>query len=624
MLDVRAELQTAVAAILAEWQILDAVEPIVEPSAQPEFGDFSTPSPLRAARVRRMSPMAIAAEMREKLDAASLPFVAEWTTSPPGYVNCRLNDSIWVPSVLDAALALDPAVPLPQGADGSPAGRVLVEHTATNPNKAAHVGHLRNACVGDTVVRILRRLGHEVEVQNYIDDTGVQVADVAVGLRHLGIVQEASEAFDQYCSRVYVAIGRRYQEDPALLELRRQTLHDIEAGQNDTARFVKTLAGRIVDCHLSTMGRFDIGYDLLAWESDILTLGFWRQAFELLRESGAVVHVTDGKLAGCWVMPGDGEDADEDDAKVLVKSDGVATYTAKDIAYQLWKFGLLGRDFAYRHWRDDEGAPATTTSSAGTLDSSLFGRASRVINVIDARQAYPQGVVKRGLSKLGHGREAAESIHLGYALVALSAAAAGELGVSIDDGRNMYAFSGRQGIEVRADTLLDRAVARVAAKAADSAVAQQLAAGAVRYYLQKFTLNQIITFDFDAALQVNGDSGVYLMYTHARAAGILRKVDEVAFRAAPALEPVERALLRRIDGYRHALTAAAAELSPSTLCAEILSLASVFNDFYEHTPPVAKEPDEQRRAFRRRLVAAAKATLGDGLRTLGMAAPEHV
>ena len=626
MLDVRTELVRALRSALAEAGAGEQVEADVDRSARPEFGDFSTPAALRAARVLRRSPLEIAEGLRKRLAAMSLDFVAEWTVSPPGYVNCRLDDRVWSRAVLDQALGLDvgaPLIPLDQPA---PEGRTLVEHTATNPNKAAHVGHLRNACIGDSVVRILRRLGHEVEVQNYIDDTGVQVADVTVGLRHLGIEQQPGEPFDHYCSRVYVEVGRRYETDQRLLELRRQVLREVEAGEGETARFVKELASRVVDRHLETMRRFDIGYDLLTWESDIIAFGFWKQAFDLLRASGAIVFVTEGRHAGCWVMPSDAEDADDDDAKVLVKSDGVATYTAKDIAYQLWKFGLLGRDFRYRRWHpEDPGSPATTTTGVGTLPADRFGRASRVINVIDARQAYPQQVVKRGLARTGHQREAERSIHLAYEVVALSPSAAQALGVAVEGGKNVYAFSGRRGVEVRADDLLDKALERVAGKAADQKTASALAAGAIRYYLEKFTLSQIIAFDFEDALRVTGDTGIYLMYSHARAAGILRKVAEApGALEVPGLEGAERGLLHALDGYRHALAEAGAALSPATLCTYAFELASALTDFYEHTDAIVRERDPARRGFRRRLVAATRATLADCLWCLGMPAPERV
>ena len=261
-------------------------EVVVERSARPEFGDWSSPAPLGLAKVLRRAPAAIAAELADLLAVAEVPRVRAWTVTPPGYINAHLDDRIWAEAVLAASADLEATgvVDLPTEA-AKAAGKTLVEHTATNPNKAAHIGHLRNACIGDTVARVLRRTGHMVEVNNYIDDTGVQVADVVVGIRELGIEPVPGEPFDQYCSRVYIAVSARYETHPDLLERRRAVLHEVEEGGNETAVFVKDVARRIVNAHLSTMRRFDIAYDLLTWKSDIIGLGFWRQAFELLRES---------------------------------------------------------------------------------------------------------------------------------------------------------------------------------------------------------------------------------------------------------------------------------------------------------------------------------------------------
>jgi arginyl-tRNA synthetase len=641
MPDVQAAIARAVRAALDGMGAGPELEAVVEPSARPEFGDWSTPAPLRAARVLRRAPLQIAEELRQRLAATAVEHVADWTVSAPGYVNARLDDATWAPAVIAEALALDVgrAVALPGGAVPEP-GKTLVEHTNINTNKAAHVGHLRNACLGDAVARMLRRTGHVVEVNNYIDDTGVQVADVIVGLRELGMEPQQHEPYDQFCSRVYVEVMRRYEQDPSLVDRRRETLRHIEARDNQVAVYAKELAHRIVQAHLDTMARFDIGYDLLTWESDILELGFWRKAFAMLRERGVIVHVEAGRNAGCWVMPWEaGEEAaasdqsgeaDEESAKILVKSDGVATYTAKDIAYQLWKFGLLELDFHYRRWdpaRDD--TPATTTSdrAAADLDDRGYGRATRVVNVIDARQAYPQQVVRQAVHRLGFDAQAERSIHLAYEVVALSAKAARELGLEVEEGRAMVALSGRRGIEVRADDLLDQAIARVRDKAQSDQAARSLAAGAVRYYLQKFGLTQIIAFDFEEALRTTGDTGVYLQYAHARAAGILRKVPAAGDDAAPVpgpLDATERALLLRLDAYRTALAEAAAALSPPLLCTYAFALASALSDFYEHTPPIVREQDEAVRRFRRSLVAATRATLADALHTLGIAAPDSI
>ncbi|HEX6537722.1 MAG TPA: arginine--tRNA ligase [Candidatus Dormibacteraeota bacterium] len=629
--DVRSVLLDALRIALNGIGVDSSVAVVLEPSARPEFGDWSTPAALSSARVLRRSPMEIAGQLRDALERQPLDLVAGWTVSPPGYVNAQLNDSVWARQVIGAALRLDAARPLELPAGyAAVRGKTLVEHTATNPNKAAHIGHLRNACIGDTVARVLRRSGHQVEVDNYIDDTGVQVADVVVGIRELGFEAGPDEAFDEFCSRVYVEVSRRYEEDPSLVQLRNGVLHEIEQGGNDTARYVKELARRIVDAHLATMGRFDIAYDLLTWESDILGLGFLEQALALLRETGAIVFVATGKFAGCWVMPPDGDEpaTDDDETKVLVKSDGIATYTAKDIAYQLWKFGLLGRDFHYRRWHaEDPAGPVTTAAHPPDDLPAHFGKARRVVNVIDARQAYPQQVVQRALARLGHREEAERSLHLAYEVVALTPAAASVLGVPVEPGREMVAMSGRRGIEVRADALLDRTIERVRGKARDEHTARLLAAGAVRYYLLKFSLTQIIAFDFDEALRTTGDTGVYLQYAHARASGILRKVPDDGADAPvipPALDPSERALLHRIDGHARALAETAVSLSPSVLTAYAFALASALSDFYEHTPPIVREQDATVRVFRRALVAATRARLADTLHTLGMAAPDQV
>ena len=619
-------LTDAVREALAATGIDSGFEVVVERSARPEFGDWSTPAPLGLARVLRRAPMAIAAELCAQLETARAPRVREWTVTPPGYVNAHLDVPVWADAVLTSATALEQRGVVDLPPEAAFTGKTLVEHTATNPNKAAHIGHLRNACIGDTVARVLRRTGHRVEVNNYIDDTGVQVADVVVGIRDLGIEQRPDEPFDQYCSRVYVDVSARYETDPDLALRRHEVLRLVEEGDNDTARFVKDLAHRIVDAHLATMHRFDIVYDLLTWESDIIGLGFWRQAFELLRESGAIVLSESGKLSGCWVMPSEDDESGDDETKVLVKSDGIATYTAKDIAYQLWKFGLLGRDFHYKPWPGEPSLTTTATLPQPADSTADFGRAQRVINVIDARQAYPQRIVQRALRRLHHEREADNSIHLSYEVVALTPAAATELGVDIDEGRETVALSGRRGIEVRADDLLDRAVARLSANARSAESAQAVAAGAVRYYLLKFSLNQIIAFDFDEALRVTGDTGVYLQYAHARAAGVLRKVaDDGQPVVAPAtLHAAERELLHSIEAYPRALLDTAAALSPSVLTAYAFALASAFSDFYEHTPPIVREEDPATRRFRRALVGATRATLADALHTLGMAAPDEV
>ena len=619
MPDLQTYFARAIEAAIRELGVPDPPEVVVEPSAVSDAGDYSSPVAFRLARELRRSPREIAQELAAGVSRRPPAHTREITVTGGGYLNLRIDFSSYAPQVIAEALR-DPMLLEPDPLAGV---KVVVEHTATNPNKAAHLGHLRNACIGDTVARVLRARGHQVEVQNYIDDTGVQVADVLVGIRHLGLTPAPGEPYDRFCSRAYVEVCRRYEADQELVELRRQTLRAIEARDGEIATAAKELTSRIVECHLQTMARAGVGYDLLTWESDIIELGFLRHALDMLLERGVMRKVEQGRLAGCWVLPldegSDDDDPEQGDAKVLLKSDGIATYTAKDIAYHLWKFGVLGLDFHYRSWAD--GGPATSTADPqlATLDPARFGRAGEVVNVIDQRQSAPQRVVKEALRRLGFVSQAEDLLHLAYEVVALSPAAAGALGVDVSEGKSMYALSGRQGIEIGADALLDEAQRQVQAKAKDEATAAALAASAVRYYLLRFGLNSIITFDFGEALRTTGDSGLYLQYAHARACGVLQRVEPLPVpETAPELSVEERELVKLLASFPRAVAEAAESLSPSSLAGYTYRLATAFSDLYEHTERLYRVDDHAVRGLRRALIDATRATMANALTLLGL------
>ena len=619
MPDLQDEFARALAQAAAELGVGEVADPGVEPSAVPEAGDYSSALSFRLAASLRRPPREIAAELVSRISRRSLPHFGEVTVSGAGYVNLRLDFASLTPRVIEQALGWGEVVSLDPGAGA----KVVVEHTATNPNKAAHVGHLRNACIGDTVARLLRARGHQVEVQNYIDDTGVQVADVLVGIRHLGLTPEAGEPFDRFCSRAYVEVCRRYESQPELTELRAQTLRQIESQDGEVAAAAKELAGKIVDAHLRTMARAGVSYNLLTWESDIIALGFLGHALTWMREAEVIREPDQGPFRGCWVLPLEeseaGVELGEGEAKVLVKSDGIATYTGKDIAYHLWKFGVLGLDFSYRLWSPH--GPATTTAQPelAQLPAQGFGHAAQVVNVIDQRQSAPQRVVREALRRLGFTEQAEALRHLAYEVVALSPTAAAALGVDTSEGRAMYALSGRQGVDVGADDLLDEAERQVRSKARDQTTASRLAASAVRYYLLRFGLNSIINFDFGEALRTSGDTGVYLQYSHARACGILAKVAALPVPAhSPDLSPAERNLVKLLERFPRMVAEAADTLSPSTLAAYTFSLATAFNDFYEHSDRLYRLEDQALRGLRRGLVDATRATLARSLELLGL------
>ncbi|HYU44284.1 MAG TPA: arginine--tRNA ligase, partial [Vicinamibacteria bacterium] len=396
-----------------------------------ELGDLALTAPFDLAKTLRRKPREIAERLAAELSRA--PGVRRAEVAGGGYVNVFLDRAPFARDVCDWVADPVPAAPLP--------GHVIVEHTSINPNKAAHIGHLRNAILGDTFVSILRHRGRDVGVQNYIDDTGVQVADVVVGFRHVDgktydqVAELAAGArFDYYCWDLYAQVGDFYAADPARKKLQAETLHAIEEGGNETARLAELVAARIVECHLATMERLGIRYDLLAHERDILRLHFWDRAFELLEKAQAIRLETEGKNAGCWVLAMSSEEApsapegrrSSDEDKIIVRSNGTVTYTGKDIAYQLWKMGHLDRDFRYRRQKryDDGHVLWTTTSGEGEDGSPPFGHAREVYNVIDVGQSYPQRVVKAGVAAVGHEDGAAGSHHLAYEKVTLSPATA--------------------------------------------------------------------------------------------------------------------------------------------------------------------------------------------------------
>jgi len=555
-------------------------------------------------------------------------------------------------------------------------GKVIVEHTSINPNKAAHIGHVRNAVLGDTMARVLRHAGHAVQVQNYIDNTGVQVADVVIGfldmerLTPVSVKMAAMEPrFDYYCWDLYAKATLFFAEDKArAAELRGRTLKAIEEDRGEEAEVAQVVADAIVTLHLKTMARLGIFYELLARESEILHLKFWDAAFEKLKSSGAIQLATTGKMAGCWIMPwketsshaegtknaestenNEGEENTQD--KIIVRSNGTVTYVGKDIAYQLWKFGLLGKDFHYRKWPNvPEGETVwATTSGKNEPDAPHFGEPATIVyNVIDARQSYLQDVVAEGLRRLGHAKAAEQSIHLSYEIVALTPRCAAEMGYELtpEEAKKPYVeVSGRKGFGVKADDLLDKLEAATLAEvqqrhaqmpeAEQHQTAQAIAVGALRFFLLKFTRNAIIAFDFKDALSFEGETGPYCQYAVVRIRGIRRKgLEAGATNVAVTTETAATLftgpegnglweLLLTVGSLDQAINAAIGAREPAFVAKYAFQLAQSFNNFY-HKHHILNEPDPPKRAFLLRLTELVEARLVETLGLLGIGAPEKM
>ncbi|MGH9674928.1 MAG: arginine--tRNA ligase, partial [Bryobacteraceae bacterium] len=537
--------------------------------------------------------------------------------------------------------------------------KIIVEHTNINPNKAAHIGHLRNAALGDTFVRMLRTTGRTVEVQNYIDNTGVQVADVVAGFHWLEkkTPQEvaglaAAPRFDYYCWDLYARISAWYEDHKEALDWRRETLHAIESGEGGLARVGHIVADATMRAHLATMGRLGITYDVLPRESEILHLKFWAKAFELLKERKGIYLETEGKNKGCWVMPASAfsDGGGEEDSKVIVRSNGTVTYVGKDIAYQLWKFGLLGKDFHYRPLeRRDSHTVWVSSAEPGGEPAPAFGRGSMVYNVIDSRQSYLQDVVAAGLRALSFHEQAEQSHHFSYEMVALSPRTCAELGIALseeDSQRPYVEVSGRKGLGVKADDLIDKLIEK-AREEVDSRhaeapeperqrVAEAIAVGALRYFMLKFTRNTVIAFDLQEALSFEGETGPYVQYAAVRSRSILRKLIERGetlpdFSAALDREAMARQLAAEdfwqlvlgISKMDSALERAIASGEPAHVAKYAFQLAQSFNAFY-HDYPVLHESDPEKRAFLLWLTGYFRAQLDRTLAVLGIPSPEYM
>lgn len=646
---------------------LDLQGIVIEQPPRVDLGEYALPLAFELAKKLRKAPRKIAEEIVAGI--GEIDGFEKFAVAGAGYINAYLNRG---PMATAITIYEKPQSKVPDG-------KVLVEHSSINPNKAAHVGHLRNAILGDTFVRLLRFSGRRVDVQNYIDNTGVQVADVVVGFLHIQkksrqeIEQLAREPrFDYYCWDLYARVSQWYQEDKANLQLRLQTLHDIEQGGNEVSAIAEIISVAVLRRHLETMERLDIEYDFLPRESEILALHFWDAAFEKLKAGGVLFFENEGKNKGCWVMrrggtaqsnesseadPGDGSaDAiSEEDQKVIVRSNGTVGYVGKDIAYHMWKFGLLGRDFEYRKfYRYPNGhecwISSTPYDTEAAKDHPHFGDVAENYNVIDVRQAEAQHTVIEALRELGHGEAASLLTHFSYGMVVLTPRCAAELGYELTEeekSRSWVAVSGRKGFGVKADDLLDKLIASAKTEVDSrhpelsdderSTIATQIAVGALRYFMLKFTKQSVIAFDFKEALSFEGETGPYAQYAAVRATNIFRKAgiepetleeDVASYVSTGEFDKYLNgsdtddlwALWLAASKTSYIVDQAIATTEPAYLAKHAFQLAQLFNVFY-HRYPVLAELDEERKKFLLATVFVVCRELTRVLSVMGIAVP---
>ena len=666
------KLEERLRAVLRELYQIEAGTVVIEQPPEIRFGEYALPLAFELARKLRKAPRKIAEEVIAALGAVE--GFAGFEVAGAGYINGRLNRG-----AAAGAIAAD-------GAIGAATEQVhaLVEHTSINPNKAAHVGHLRNAILGDTFVRLLRAAGQQVDVQNYIDNTGVQVADIVVGLMHLeGLslsdvkalmarLAESGERIDYYCWDLYARVSQWYEADETEKQARRKvrldTLHEIEHGGNDASAIGELISTAVLRRHLETMLRLGIEYDFLPRESEILRLKFWDLAFEQMKAKGVLYFETEGKNKGCWVMKRAGtdrtsealrdesaddleesasSDGPDEDAKVIVRSNGTVTYVGKDIAYHLWKFGLLGRDFGYQRFFNYPSHDCWISAESGEADHPHFGGAQAIYNVIDSRQADPQANVIEALRGLGYAEQAAHYTHFSYEMVALTPRCALELGYDVaeeDRARPYIEVSGRKGFGVKADDLIDKLIAATQREvderhpeletAERAGIAKEIAVGALRYFMLKYTRNSVIAFDFKDALSFEGETGPYIQYAVVRTRSIFRKGETSAERALADMAEVDATpyltgedsdsiwqVWLRAAKTSLLLDQCIATAEPAYLARHAFQLAQDFSNFYRKHH-ILTEPDPERKKFLLATAAVTQRELIRSLGWLGISAPE--
>ncbi|MSV26372.1 MAG: arginine--tRNA ligase [Nitrosarchaeum sp.] len=608
---------------LSVSDILFSVEP-----AKPGFGDVSSNVSFLLGKHFKKNPKEIADMLSEKYNQLQSTLVSNVESHPSGYLNFfanweKLNQLILSESNLDYYGSVD------LGKNSI----IVVEHTSVNPNKALHIGHIRNIVLGDTISRILKKANYKVNVLNYVDDSGLQVADIIVGFRHLGFAQDPpnEKKFDHYCGDdIYVKTTEKYEQDPSLENIRKNILKELEDGTSEIAQFADKITRRVLENQIETCWNLGVYYDCLNFESQIIRSGLWNQIFEKLKEMNLIEFENNGKNIGCWVIRGENNDED----KVLVRSNGTATYIAKDIPYAAWKLGLVNDPFNYEKYDklqpDNRILWQTTLVPNNNFKQNFIGE--KVITVIDSRQDRLQKIITTIMSKFKSKQDV--YIHLGYESVTLSADTAKTLGLNTD-GKQAQ-MSGRKGLYVNADSVYDLLknkttdeIRRRHPEMSDfeiKQIAHHISVGTLRYEMIKQDLDKMITFDLTKSLSLDGDTAPYIQYAFARASRIIEKstrIPSIDIDFSLLNDQFEINLIKTIGLFDMHVMDAAKNLSPKVIARYCHDLAVSFNSFYEHVK-VIDLGNEKLENSRLCIVNSFKLTLEKALELLGITAPDKM
>ncbi|MDB3956633.1 arginine--tRNA ligase [Candidatus Nitrosopelagicus sp.] len=596
-------------------------------SAKPGFGDITCNVPFLLSKQLKKSPQEISVELSRLYQFGDLPQIKKVESHPSGYLNFEIDYTKFNNIVISASIEENYC-----SLDIGKKEKIVVEHTSVNPNKALHVGHIRNVILGDVVSKILKKGNYDVKVLNYVDDSGLQVADIIVGFKYSGFSKEPpnDEKFDHYCGdTVYVKTTEKYESDKQLEEKRHEILKQIEDRTSDVSKMAQTITRRVLAEQLKTVWNLGVFYDCLNFESQIIHSKLWEKIFEKLKSDNQIKYEDSGDNAGCWVISTEGEDD-----KILVRSNGVATYIAKDIPYAAWKLGLVDDPFSYKIYSTQNNSQKlyeTTLDENLKQNEKLNLSGNKVITVIDNRQIRLQKIVTNLMAKF---KENGVYTHLGYESVTLSADTVKSLGISVDGESTQ--MSGRKGLYVNADAVLETLIQRVYNESKNrnknlseselQNIANTVAVGTIRYEMIKPDLDKIITFDLKTSLRLEGDTCSYIQYSYARASRILEKIQtEPNFNSGFELlsSNFEKNLIKKIAMFDVQVNDSVKNLSPKVIARYCYDLSVAFSSFYEHVKVLASETPDLLNA-RLCLVISFQKTLKSALGLLGIDAPERM
>lgn len=599
---------------------------VVEP-AKSNFGDVMCNVSFLLSKHLKKKPYDVAQIISDKYQPFLGKLVEKVEAHPSGYINFFADFSHLNRIILKSSMKANYGF-----LDLGHKSKIVVEHTSVNPNKALHIGHVRNIIIGDTVARILRKTNFDVSVLNYVDDSGLQVADIILGFTHLKFSEEPpkDQKFDQYCGdEVYVKTTEEYSSNPDLENTRKKILQDLEDSDSKIAKLGDKITRKVLAAQLETCWELSVFYDCLNFESQIIRSGLWKQVFEKMKEMKLVELQQEGKNAKCWIIKGEKNEED----KVLVRSNDTATYIAKDIPYAAWKLGLLPDPFNYTQYRiQDNGKILWETTLDVSKEPKQDFTGDKVITVIDSRQSRLQKIITKLMYQFKSDKKS--YVHLSYESVTLSSAAAKQLG--INSGGKQVQMSGRKGFYVNADSVLQMLKTQAYQETRKrnlnmnqdeiNKIVKQIVVGTLRYEMIKQDLDKIITFDFVKSLSLEGDTALYIQYTHARSAGILGKAGfdpnfETTFELLK--NPFEISLIKEIGKFELHIIDAVNNFSPKVIARYCHILAVAFNAFYEHVK-VLDDTNESIKNERLCLVKSFQLTIQKALELLGISTPKQM